>query len=92
MTGGELFVFDPEVRLPGRMNSELVDAHRLEPDDVAVLRGLVERHAELTGSPRAEHLLGDLSEAARSFWRVAAKADVAVLTRKSEGSLKPARA
>src|SRR5206468_7188221 len=44
MTGGELFVFDPEVRLPGRVNSELVDFHRLEPDDEAVVRPLLEHH------------------------------------------------
>jgi glutamate synthase (ferredoxin) len=92
MTGGELFVFDPEVRLPGRINSELVDARRLEPDDAELVRSLVERHIELTGSTRASALLVDWSGAVRQFWRVSAKADVAVLTRTSEGTLKPAKA
>jgi glutamate synthase domain-containing protein 2/glutamate synthase domain-containing protein 3 len=92
MTGGELFVFDPEVRLPGRMNSELVEARRLERDDLSFVRGLIERHQELTGSARAADLLADWEDAARQFWRVAPKSDVAVLTRKSEGTLSPAKA
>jgi glutamate synthase domain-containing protein 2/glutamate synthase domain-containing protein 1/glutamate synthase domain-containing protein 3 len=91
MTGGECFVYDPSASLPARVNPELVEHHRPRAEDLARLRTLVERHAELTGSRRAREILAEWETAARHFWRVAPKADVAKISQKNEGTLRGAR-
>jgi glutamate synthase (ferredoxin) len=93
MTGGELFVYDPGIRLPAMVNPELVDAHRLSGDHQLLgeqairLRGLVERHAEYTGSSLARTMLDDWHLALHRFWRIAPKADVARIESQHEGTI-----
>jgi glutamate synthase domain-containing protein 3 len=70
MTGGEAYVWDPDGRLPERLNSALVEAVRPDPEAVQELRWLVEQHRELTGSRRAERLLSDWSASATLFWHI----------------------
>ncbi len=71
MTGGQAFVWDPEVeRVLTRVNSDLVEVLRAEHDDLAQLRFLVERHARLTGSRRAHDLLGDWDAHTGQLWHV----------------------
>ena len=67
MTGGELYVHDPDGRLPLRLNTELVIAERAATDE---LRTLLEEHVRHTGSPRAAGVLERWDEAAAWFWRV----------------------
>ncbi|HVE76030.1 MAG TPA: glutamate synthase large subunit [Actinomycetota bacterium] len=87
MTGGEAFVWDPDLRLPARVNPELVDIHR--PDEPALerLHHLLSKHAELTGSNRARSILEGWADEARRFWRIAPKTDVATIESLHEGSL-----
>ena len=59
MTGGQAFVWDPEGKLASRLNTALVDAALPDADLLEDLRWRIERHAELTGSPRATALLAD---------------------------------
>jgi glutamate synthase (NADPH/NADH) large chain len=59
MSGGVAYLFDPELRLERRLNTEFVEIEPLDEDDVALVAGLLERHVELTGSPLATRLLGD---------------------------------
>jgi glutamate synthase (ferredoxin) len=70
MTGGEAYVWDPDGRLPERLNPALVEAIRPDPEDLQELRWLVEQHRDLTGSARAERLLADWAGAAGGFWHV----------------------
>ena len=70
MTGGELFVHDPPVVLPGRINGALVEAVRPDRHPLEELRWLVERHVESTESPAATALLDDWDRAAAAFWHV----------------------
>jgi glutamate synthase (NADPH/NADH) large chain len=68
MSGGTAYVWDPEARLAPLCNPTSVD---LEPvDDPDRLRGLVERHAALTGSRRAQSLLADWPRALGQFVQV----------------------
>ena len=53
MSGGVAYVFDPEGRLPGRCNRQMVDLDPMEAVDVATVKALVERHAAETGSALA---------------------------------------
>jgi glutamate synthase (ferredoxin) len=86
MSGGEVYVHDPEERLPARLNEQLVVAARLEPFDAEPLRDLLERHVRHTGSRRAEELLARWDEAVAEFWHVVPKADVAALQSAYEGT------
>ena len=60
MSGGEAFIYDPEQRLAGLINPEMVDVRRsLSADDDALLRlhALLERHVSYTGSAVAGRIL-----------------------------------
>jgi glutamate synthase domain-containing protein 2/glutamate synthase domain-containing protein 1/glutamate synthase domain-containing protein 3 len=86
MTGGQAFVWDPDLALPARVNPELVDLHRLRDVSGAELLDLVADHAEATGSARAFSLLENWEEQSRHFWRVAPKAEVAEIESAHEAS------
>src|SRR5439155_5395042 len=74
MSGGELYVLDPDGRLPLRLNTELVVAERPAGPH---LRVLLELHVRHTGSPCASALLEDWNENVNAFWRVSPREDVA---------------
>jgi glutamate synthase domain-containing protein 3 len=86
MTGGEVYVFDPEGCLPVRLNDELVEVERLVPSNADSLRALVERHARFTGSTRAVALLERWDAALESFWFVQPRPEVGHLSRVAEGT------
>ncbi len=71
MTGGQAFVWDPEGKLASRLNTALVDAALPDADLLEDLRWRIERHAELTGSPRATALLADWDTTVADMWLVA---------------------
>ena len=73
MSGGELFVYDPHGHLQTRLNTQMVEADRPFADHVLELRFLVERHLELTGSPRAAELLSRWDATVASIWHVVPK-------------------
>jgi glutamate synthase (NADPH/NADH) large chain len=64
MSGGYAFVLDLD---EGRVNGELVDLGRVDGERVEELRGLLQRHAEETGSTVAEALLADWPAALARF-------------------------
>jgi glutamate synthase (NADPH/NADH) large chain len=67
MSGGIAFVLDlPETRV----NSEMVSLEAVDDEDADWLHGVVVRHQELTGSPRAAALLADWDDTLRRFTRV----------------------
>src|SRR4051812_11330183 len=72
MSGGVAYVYD-DVGDFGtrRCNPSSVDLDPLESgDDVAVVRGLLARHRDLTGSPRAAWILENWAEAQARFIKV----------------------
>ena len=87
MTGGQVYVFDPEERMERHLNAQLVAAARLDAADLDTLRELLERHVRYTGSSLASNLLGAWNEAGRQFWRVAPKAEVARIESAAEGTV-----
>ncbi|HWN29573.1 MAG TPA: glutamate synthase large subunit [Actinomycetospora sp.] len=67
MSGGIAFVLDlPEIRV----NPEMVSLDAVDDEDAHWLRGVVERHRDLTGSPRAEALLREWDATVRRFTKV----------------------
>ncbi|HVF12291.1 MAG TPA: glutamate synthase-related protein, partial [Actinomycetota bacterium] len=91
MTGGEAFVWDPDLRLPAGVNPELVDLQRLGQGDLSRLKALIQQHAELTGSTRAYAILDGWDQQSGSFWRIAPKAEVARIEGAHEGSVEARR-
>jgi glutamate synthase (NADPH/NADH) large chain len=67
MSGGIAYVWQLE---RDRVNRELVDLLDVSDEDGAVLRGLVERHAEVTGSAVARRLLRTWRQAVVEFTAV----------------------
>src|SRR5579885_763801 len=54
MSGGIAYVLDEAGDFPSRVNVQMVGVERLEdPEEVARVRGMIERHRDLTGSERA---------------------------------------
>ncbi|HEU0170522.1 MAG TPA: glutamate synthase large subunit [Acidimicrobiales bacterium] len=77
MTGGQAYVFDRDhERLISRLNPDLVDAVRPDTISLEEVRWLVERHAELTGSPRSAMLLEHWAKATTHLWHVLPKDQV----------------
>ena len=72
MSNGMAYVLDEYGDLPSRMNHELVEAQPMaDADDVELLKTMIERHYERTGSRRAQELLGGWEEALPKFRKVA---------------------
>jgi glutamate synthase domain-containing protein 2/glutamate synthase domain-containing protein 1/glutamate synthase domain-containing protein 3 len=71
MTGGQAFVYDPDANLTARLNTALVEAVRPDAELLEEVRWLIERHHELTQSPRAAELLKDWARTVNHMWIVA---------------------
>ncbi|MDT8449284.1 MAG: glutamate synthase large subunit [Wenzhouxiangellaceae bacterium] len=78
MTGGFAYVLDLDRGFVDRYNHELIDIHRIAADTmenhVHHLRGLIQRHIELTGSRWAAEVLDDFRRMLPKFWLVKPKA------------------
>ncbi len=85
MTGGAAYVWDPRALLPARLNTALVAIGRPDSQHVDELRWLVERHHELTGSPRAASLLGNWTTFTDEVWLVAPIDHIAGITTQQAG-------
>jgi glutamate synthase domain-containing protein 2/glutamate synthase domain-containing protein 3 len=71
MSGGIAWVYDPRARLAALCNLGMVDLERVvEARYEQELRGLVEKHYQLTGSDRAQKLLERWEEALPQFVQV----------------------
>ena len=72
MSGGVAYVYDPYGVFHSRYNDGMVALEHIQGGvDEELLRTLIERHAKLTGSKRAQDLLDNWSTAMSNFWRVA---------------------
>ncbi len=71
MSGGIAFVLDEESRFEKLCNQDMVDLESVESaEDVALLRGLIERHLEWTGSEAAKRVLENWEEMLTKFVKV----------------------
>jgi len=71
MSGGIAFVYDEDGTFARRLNPEMVAIEAFEEEeDLEVVRGLMERHVEYTGSTVAAGLLKDWPQAASKFVKV----------------------
>jgi len=70
MSGGIAYVYDPDRKFSQNVNSELVDAEPLEPDDREWLAGIVAQHLHQTGSAVAAAILDSWGRSAEDFVKV----------------------
>jgi glutamate synthase domain-containing protein 2/glutamate synthase domain-containing protein 1/glutamate synthase domain-containing protein 3 len=70
MSGGIAYVLDVDGGFRSRCNTELVGFDEITRDEALELRGWIEEHRELTGSPVAERLLADWGDAVGRFVKV----------------------
>ena len=71
MSGGVAYIHDPENKFLETCNLGTVELERVEaPDDVAELRELVERHADITGSTVAQRIVARWEDALLEFVKV----------------------
>jgi glutamate synthase domain-containing protein 3 len=71
MTGGIAYVLDETGEFgSGRCNRDSVSLEPLGAGDIEILRSLIRRHHELTGSPRADRILDDWEELRTKFVKV----------------------
>ena len=74
MSGGTAYVFDESGDFLKRLNPQMVDVERVtDAEDAASLRALIQRHAELTGSAKAQRILDAWATALPKFARVIPK-------------------
>ena len=67
MSGGIAFVLGVD---PGRVNTEMVELQRLEPEDLTWLRDVIAKHAQFTGSTVATSILSDWPRRSAQFTKI----------------------
>ena len=73
MSGGIAYVYDLDGLFEKRLNKEMVNLYRLiecGDADIAKVKAEIEKHVELTGSPRGKHLLANWDAELPKFFKV----------------------
>ena len=71
MSGGIAYVHDPDQTFHNRCNMEMIGLEPLdEPEDLDLVKGLLERHTEYTGSTVSSNLLDGWPAKASEFVKV----------------------
>ena len=70
MSGGMAYVLDEDLRFGHRCNPSMVDLEALPDEDAPMLKALIERHRDLTGSPKATSVLQRWDELRHRFVKV----------------------
>jgi glutamate synthase domain-containing protein 2/glutamate synthase domain-containing protein 3 len=71
MSGGVAYILDEKGDGAANVNREMVDVSAVdEPEEIAAVRAMIEKHAQYTGSARAKQVLGAWSDEASKFLRV----------------------
>jgi glutamate synthase domain-containing protein 3 len=73
MSGGVAYILDEKGDFATRCNKQMVGLEKPDANDAAELRGLIERHAELTGSLKAKKLLANWDASLAKFVKVMPK-------------------
>jgi glutamate synthase (NADPH/NADH) large chain len=71
MSGGIAYVWDPENAFSRQCNMEMVELEAMaEPEDIAELKSLIEKHYNYTDSPVARRVLENWERALSEFVKV----------------------
>jgi glutamate synthase (ferredoxin) len=71
MSGGIAYILDVTADFANRCNTAMVDLGKLEdPEEIAEVRGMIERHVEYTGSDRGRYILKLWEDMVEKFVKV----------------------
>ncbi len=71
MSGGVAYIFDERGDARLNINADMVEISGLEePEDIAAVKAMVEKHLQYTGSARAKHVLDHWDKSVKTFVRV----------------------
>jgi len=73
MSGGVAYVYDLDGLFEKRLNKDMVNLYRLiecGDADIANVKSEIEKHVELTGSPRGKHILANWDAELPKFFKV----------------------
>jgi glutamate synthase (ferredoxin) len=70
MSGGVAYIYDEKGDFATRCNKAMVDLEKVDEDDAEVLRALIQKHADITLSKKANAILADWKNAVGTFVRV----------------------
>jgi glutamate synthase (NADPH/NADH) large chain len=70
MSGGIAYVYDVAEQFAGNCNREMVDLDPVETEDIVLLKNLLIKHHQLTGSSLAAFILSDLQQQVKNFVKV----------------------
>jgi glutamate synthase (ferredoxin) len=74
MSGGIAYVLDEEGDFTGRVNKQMVDIESLvDAQEIEKVRGMIERHRDLTSSARAQQVLANWDAMVPKFVRIIPK-------------------
>lgn len=77
----------PEGEFMEHVNLEIVKAQRVStPEGEAIVKGLIEKHVELTGSPKAKQVLGDWENNLPKFWQLVPPGEQFVVDNRGRGN------
>jgi glutamate synthase (NADPH/NADH) large chain/glutamate synthase (ferredoxin) len=72
MSNGIAYVLDEHGHFPSNLNPEMLAIKRVtSADDVEIVQALIQRHVQLTESPRGQEILDAWDEFRPMFWKVA---------------------
>ncbi|MFL9483366.1 glutamate synthase large subunit [Chitinophagaceae bacterium LWZ2-11] len=70
MSGGIAYIYDVKGTFATNCNTEMVDLDPVAGEDIEVLRNMITKHFELTGSTVAKFVLNDLENQLKNFVKV----------------------
>ncbi|MFN8252924.1 MAG: glutamate synthase large subunit [Ferruginibacter sp.] len=86
MSGGIAYIYDVKGKFAGNCNTEMVDLDPVDADDAVVLRQMIQKHFDNTGSTVAKFVLGDFENQLRNFVKVFPRDYKKVLLQKAGGA------
>jgi glutamate synthase (NADPH/NADH) large chain len=70
MSGGIAFVYDTQQQCSSLCNHEMVDLDPVAKEDISLLKGLIQKHFDTTGSSVAKFILADFDNQLKQFIKV----------------------
>jgi len=72
MSNGIAYVLDEHGMFPSKLNPEMLAIKRVTgAEDVEIVQAMIQRHVQLTQSPRGQHILDNWEEFLPLFWKCA---------------------
>jgi glutamate synthase (NADPH/NADH) large chain len=89
MTGGKAFVYDEKGNFYEKLNTELVEALRIDTDELDfemfALKRMLKDFVEKTGSPKAQYILENMRSEVRKFWLVVPRGEKPTMEANKKG-------